>query len=149
MDTKAVIEKVVGSTEAWYKITIGDRRPVIRSALPFWLGSWGRSRLPREGKPRPVSINVVCSEDHVVTYVSGFEVFRLDADSLAEGLKTACAASTTVQPDSQDPDLKQVMVQGEQAKAVKKCLIARGMQKQWIEVTGAELEKNKKKRTSA
>jgi len=66
--------------------------------------------------------------------VSGIEIFRLDPDSLAEGLKTACASSTTVQPDSRKPELKQIMVQGEHVEAVAECLIARGIQRQWIEV---------------
>lgn len=72
--------------------------------------------------------------DHTVTYISGFEIFCLDADSLAEGPKTVCASSTTVQPDSRNPQLQQIMVQGRHFKAIAEWLIARGIQGQWIKV---------------
>ena len=82
----------------------------------------------REGKPNPISVNVAHRGNHIVTCVSGFEIFRLDADGLAEGLRTACASSTTVQPDPRKPELKQIMVQGEHVEVVAECLIARGFQ---------------------
>lgn len=110
------------------------------------------SRPPRKGKPNPISINIVYRKDHTVTYISGFEIFSLDAESLAEGLKTACASSTAVQPNFHDSNLRQIMVQGEQVEIVTECLIARGIQRRWIEVidrTGVKLEKIRtaKKRT--
>ena len=37
MDVDEVIKKVVGSTKAWYKISTGDRQPVIQSVLHFQL----------------------------------------------------------------------------------------------------------------
>lgn len=33
VDVNAVIKKVVNSTKAWYKISTGDRQPIIRSAF--------------------------------------------------------------------------------------------------------------------
>ena len=74
-------------------------------------------------------------------YVSGFEAFGLTADSLAEGLEIACESSTTVQPGPQDPDLKQILVQGEHFKAVVSRLIALGIQRRWIEVKNRKLRK--------
>jgi len=97
----------------------------------------------REGTPNPISVNAVHRRNHKVTYISGFETFGLNADNLAEGLRKACASSTTVQPDPRNPKLKQIMVQGEHVKAVAECLIAKGVQKRWIEVmNNAGVEKN-------
>ena len=95
----------------------------------------GYSILPREGTPNPISVNAVRRNNHKITYISSFEAFGLDADNLAEGLRKACASSTAVQPDPRNPKSKQIMVQGEHVKAVADCLIAKGVQRQWIEVT--------------
>jgi len=132
--TNEVISRIFNSTKAWYKISTGNRQLAIRSVVRFLLRRSGLSQSPREGNPHPISINVVHRHNHTVTYISGFEIFHLDAENLAEGLKMACASSTNVQPDSRKPELKQIMVQGEHVKAVTKCLITRGIQKPWIEV---------------
>ncbi|KAF9649472.1 hypothetical protein BDM02DRAFT_3230271 [Thelephora ganbajun] len=132
MSTDEVVNRITNSTKAWYKISTGSRQPIIG-----------------EGTPHPISVNVVRRRNHTVTYISGFEIFRLDADNLAEGLKTACASSTAVQANPHDSKLKQIMVQGEHIKVVAECLIARGIQRRWIEVinrTGVK-KVQKRKRT--
>jgi translation initiation factor 2D len=91
---------------------------------------------------------MVRRSNHTVTYISGFETFRIDAENLAEGLKTACACSTAVQPDFRDSSMNQIMVQGEHVAVIKECLFARGIQGSWIEVinhTGVKLKKNQTK----
>ena len=101
----------------------------------------GCSQSPREGTPNPISVNAVRRNNHKITYISGFEVFGLSTDTLAEGLRKACASSTTVQPDPRNPELKKIAVQGENVKAVAEYLISKGVQKRWIEVrnnAGAE-----------
>ena len=35
MNTNEAISRIVSSTKAWYKISNGDRQPIIRSALGF------------------------------------------------------------------------------------------------------------------
>ena len=143
MGTKEVINGIANSTKPWFKISAGDRQPIIESVLCFWLWRSGYSQLPREGKPAPILVNITRRNNHSVTHISGFEIFRLDADSLAEGLRMACASSTKVQPDPRQPGLKQIMVQGENVKVIAECLIARGIQRQWIKVVGyAKVKKN-------
>jgi len=150
MNANEAINRIVQSTKAWYKISNGDREPIIRSVLGFISsGTQDYSQSPREGQPNPISVNVAHRGNYTITCVSGFEIFQLDAGSLAEELKTACASSTTVQPDSRKPELKQIMVQGEHVEVVAECLIARGIQRQWIEVvnrTGVKLKSQTGKR---
>ena len=147
MDVNGVIEKVINSMEAWYQISAGDWEPIIRCALFFGLQLSGCSRSPRKGNPPPIRINIVRRKGHIVTYISGFETYRLDGDSLAQELRITCASSTAVQPNFHNSSSEQIMVQGEQVKAVAECLIARGIQRRWIEVinrTGVKFDKNKR-----
>ena len=37
MNTNEVINRIVNSTKVWYSISTGDKRPIIRSVLRFWL----------------------------------------------------------------------------------------------------------------
>ena len=76
-----------------------------------------------------------------MTCVSGFETFGLSADSVAEELETACDSSATVQPDPKNPEVKEIVVRGEDFKAVVACLITMGIPRRWIEVTKRELRK--------
>ena len=46
-----------------------------------------------EGKPISVSVNIAHHHDHSVTYISSFEIFHLNANSLVEGLKMASVFS--------------------------------------------------------
>ena len=136
MHTNEVINRIVNTTKACYKISTGDGQSIIRSVLRFRLRHSSYSQPPSEGKPVPILVNIASRSNHTITYISGFEIFRLDADSLAERLKTACASSTKVQPDPRKPELKQVMVQGEHAEVIAECLIARGIPREWIKVVG-------------
>jgi len=132
MSTDEVIERFVRTTKAWYKISTGDGQPTVR-----------------EGNVQPILVNIVRRHDHTITYISGFETFCLDADSLAEKLKTACASSTAVQPNFRDSSLKQVMVQGQHVQFIVECLADKGIHEQWIKVinrTGAKLKKPKTKK---
>lgn len=134
MNTNEVINRIINSTKSWYKVSTGDKQPIIRLVLRFRHQTLGYSSSPREGTLDPISVNVVRRHNHTVTYISGFEIFRLDANSLAEELKAACASSSTVQTDPRNPESKQIMVQGEHVKVVAECLVVRGIQRRWIEV---------------
>ena len=37
MNTNEVINRIINGTKAWYKISAGDRQPIVRSVLRFWL----------------------------------------------------------------------------------------------------------------
>ena len=90
--------------------------------------------------------------DYTVTYISGFETFILDAERLADELKTACASSAVVQPHFRDSSLKQIMVQGEHVQVVRECLSAKGIEIPWIEVinhTGLKLKNNQAKKPTS
>lgn len=70
----------------------------------------------------------------MTTCVAGFENFQVEADYLAEGLRKACASSTSVNPLPGKAAGQEVMVQGKQLKAVIDLLYTKGVPKQWIEV---------------
>ena len=68
------------------------------------------------------------------TCVTGFESFQVEAEYLAEGLRKACASSTSVNPLPGKAAGHEVMVQGKQLKAVTDLLTTKGVPRQWIEV---------------
>ncbi|KAB5591361.1 Eukaryotic translation initiation factor 2D [Ceratobasidium theobromae] len=68
----------------------------------------------------------------VVTLVTGFEPFGLDPEVLSEELRKRCASSTSVAPCPEKPKQLEVMVQGNQIKAVVSLLLELGVPKKWI-----------------
>ncbi|KAI5301385.1 hypothetical protein KEM56_001784 [Ascosphaera pollenicola] len=78
----------------------------------------------------------------VVTKVTGFEPFGIDASSLAEELQKKCASSSTTNKATKDT--MEVLVQGDQRKAVQQVLAGRGVKSQWLEF----IDKSQKKKAS-
>lgn len=70
----------------------------------------------------------------LATRVVNLEAFHLDPVTIAEELRVLCAGSTTVNPVKEGSDLKEVMVQGSQSRAVVKLLETKGVRSNWIEI---------------
>jgi len=88
----------------------------------------------RKGGLKQISVIVKTRQGRrATTCVTGFENFQVEADDLAEGLRKACASSTSINPLPGKGAGQEVMVQGKQLKAVTDILFAKGVPKQWIE----------------
>lgn len=108
----------------------------------------------RKGQLKPISVVVKIRQGRKAsTLITGFEPFFLEADELAEELKTRCASATS----GEDPNVRlfdvqrvadvlrpvspapgkssgmEVLVQGKQLKGVTEFLTSRGVPKRWIE----------------
>ncbi|EAU39095.1 conserved hypothetical protein [Aspergillus terreus NIH2624] len=78
-----------------------------------------------------------------VTKVSNLEVFGIVPNLLAEELQKKCASSTSVaQANGAPKGVMEVLVQGDQRRALETALLRRGLKSQWIEV----VDKTKKKK---
>ena len=78
-----------------------------------------------------------------VTKVSNLEVFGIIPTLLAEELQKKCASSTSVtQATGATKGVMEVLVQGDQRRALEAALLRRGLKTQWIDVT----DKTKKKK---
>ncbi len=78
-----------------------------------------------------------------VTKVSNLEVFGILPNLLAEELQKKCASSTSVsQATGAAKGVMEVLVQGDQRKAIDTALTRRGLKSQWIDV----VDKTKKKK---
>jgi translation initiation factor 2D len=78
-----------------------------------------------------------------VTKVSNLEIFGIIPNLLAEELQKKCASSTSVsQATGAAKGVMEVLVQGDQRKALETALTRRGLKSQWIEV----VDKTKKKK---
>ncbi|KAL4780851.1 hypothetical protein BJX76DRAFT_336788 [Aspergillus varians] len=78
-----------------------------------------------------------------VTKVSNLEIFGIIPSLLAEELQKKCASSTSVSQATGAPKgVMEVLVQGDQRKAIDTGLTRRGLKPQWIEV----VDKTKKKK---
>ncbi|KAL5361793.1 hypothetical protein BJX96DRAFT_89466 [Aspergillus floccosus] len=78
-----------------------------------------------------------------VTKVSNLEVFGIIPNLLAEELQKKCASSTSVaQANGAPKGVMEVLVQGDQRRALETALLRRGLKSQWIEV----VDKTKKKK---
>lgn len=98
-------------------------------------------------KPGPAPSVTVTLErrtgSKTVTKVSGLEVFGILPSLLAEELQKKCASSTSVAQASGAPrGVMEVLIQGDQRKAVETALGRRGVRTQWIGV----VDKTKKKK---
>ncbi|KAJ5082617.1 RNA binding protein Ligatin/Tma64 [Penicillium argentinense] len=83
------------------------------------------------------------SGNKVMTKVSNLEVFGIIPNLLAEELQKKCASSTSVaQASGAAKGIMEVLVQGDQRKAVDTALVRRGLKSQWIEL----VDKTKKKK---
>jgi translation initiation factor 2D len=70
----------------------------------------------------------------LATRILNLEAFQLNPIAIAEELRVACAGSATVNTIKEGSDLKEVMVQGSQTKAVVKLLESKGLRNNWIDV---------------
>ncbi|KAE8154417.1 hypothetical protein BDV25DRAFT_172075 [Aspergillus avenaceus] len=78
-----------------------------------------------------------------VTKVSNLEVFGIIPSLLAEELQKKCASSTSIaQANGAPRGVMEVLVQGDQRKALETALLRRGLKTQWIDV----VDKTKKKK---
>ncbi|CRG89742.1 Endoglucanase-4 [Talaromyces islandicus] len=79
-----------------------------------------------------------------VSKISGFEVFGIIPGFLAEELSKKCASSASVaQATGAVKGLLEILVQGDQRKAIQTALERRGVKSQWVDV----VDKLKKKKT--
>ncbi|CAR25183.1 Tma64p [Lachancea thermotolerans CBS 6340] len=81
----------------------------------------------------------------VVTKVSNFEKFQVDADELAEALRKKCSGSTTIGEANTSPKTLEVTVQGPHGPAVIELLNESGIPTKWINFVN-KLKKNKKRK---
>lgn len=90
----------------------------------------------RKGALNPITMAVKTRQGRKqVTLISGLEAFGIDCDEFAEELRKLCAGSASVAPltgASPKLNLKEVLIQGSQCKAVTEALIARGVPKRYI-----------------
>lgn len=78
-----------------------------------------------------------------MTKVSNLEIFGIIPSLLAEELQKKCASSTSVtQATGASKGIMEVLVQGDQRKAVETALVRRGLKSQWIDL----VDKTKKKK---
>lgn len=78
-----------------------------------------------------------------VTKVTNLEIFGIIPALLAEELQKRCASSTSVTQATGAPKgVMEVLVQGDQRKAVDTALVRRGLKSQWVDV----VDKTKKKK---
>ena len=79
----------------------------------------------------------------VVTKVTNLEIFGIIPGLLAEELQKKCASSTSVTQATGAPKgVMEVLVQGDQRKAIDTALVRRGLKSQWVDV----VDKTKKKK---
>lgn len=99
---------------------------------------------PKAGSPPKVSVVIERrASNKTVTKVSGIEVFGIIPTFLAEDLQKKCASSTSVaQAVGSVKGLMEIMIQGDQRKAVDTALEKRGVKAQWVDV----VDKTKKKK---
>ncbi|OBZ74898.1 Translation machinery-associated protein 64 [Grifola frondosa] len=123
-----VLGRLRDHMQSWYEIRV-EGQDVIR----------------KKGQLKPVSVVTKMRQGRkACTLVTGFEVFSLNADEMAEELRRTCASSTAVSPITGKTSGMEVMVQGRQVKAVTDFLISRGVPKKWIESADMTAEKKKK-----
>lgn len=80
----------------------------------------------------------------IVTILSNFEPFHLNATNISEELRVKCASATSVSPIIEGSDAMEILVQGPQAAQIIKILEDKGIKGLWVDVT--DKVKNKKKR---
>ncbi|OKL64372.1 hypothetical protein UA08_00761 [Talaromyces atroroseus] len=99
---------------------------------------------PKAGSPPKVLVTVERrGSNKTVTKVSGIEVFGIIPTFLAEELQKKCASSTSVsQATGAVKGIMEILVQGDQRKAVETALERRGVRSQWVDV----VDKTKKKK---
>ncbi|CUA73336.1 Eukaryotic translation initiation factor 2D [Rhizoctonia solani] len=95
-------------------------------------GAGGFKKMPLQ----PVNVQTKARQGRkVVTLITGFESFGIDPELLSDELRKRCASSTSVTPCVEKPKQLEVMVQGNQTKAVAALLLELGLPKKWVKVS--------------
>jgi len=103
--------------QPWYRIAVGGDEPFTK-----------------KGALRPITVATKARQGRkACTLVTGFEQYRLSADTLADALRVRCASSTSTSPVTGGGH--EVMVQGKQSSAVLELLGSLGVPKKWIKVS--------------
>lgn len=99
---------------------------------------------PRSGNAPKISVLIERrASNKTATKVTGIELFGIIPALLAEELQKKCASSTSVsQATGAVKGIMEIMIQGDQRKAVETALEKRGVRSQWIDV----VDKTKKKK---
>ncbi|EED21626.1 RNA binding protein Ligatin/Tma64, putative [Talaromyces stipitatus ATCC 10500] len=99
---------------------------------------------PKSGHAPKISVVIERrASNKTATKISGIEYFGIIPTLLAEDLQKKCASSTSVaQATGAVKGMMEIMVQGDQRKAVEMALEKRGVKGQWIDV----VDKTKKKK---
>jgi translation initiation factor 2D len=99
---------------------------------------------PKSGSPPRVTVTIERrGSNKTVTKVAGIEIFGITPTFLAEELQKKCASSTSVsQATGAVKGFMEILVQGDQRKAVETALERRGVRSQWVDV----VDKTKKKK---
>ncbi|QGA17821.1 hypothetical protein EYB26_005497 [Talaromyces marneffei] len=99
---------------------------------------------PKSGSAPKVSVMIERrAGNKTATKVSGIEYFGVIPTLLAEELQKKCASSTSVaQATGAVKGVMEIMIQGDQRKAVETALEKRGVKSQWVDV----VDKTKKKK---
>lgn len=97
---------------------------------------------PKAGATPKAQVTIEKRSSKIVTKVSNLEVFGIIPSLLAEELQKKCASSTSVaQANGAPRGVMEVLVQGDQRKAIDTALVRRGLKSQWVDV----VDKTKKK----
>jgi len=110
---------------------------------PWHSVSQNEKTVTKKGSLAPIQIATKQKQGRkVVTCVTHFETFFIEAPALAEELKVKCAGSTSVSdlPGKQNT-LQEVMVQGNHVSTVAEVLLGKGVPKKWIEIPTAPKKK--------
>jgi len=120
-----ILKRLVSKMQSWYSVAQGERSTTKKGTLT------------------PIQIATKQKQGRkVVTCVTHFENFFIEAPTLAEELKVKCAGSTSVSdlPGKQNA-LQEVMVQGNHVSIVADVLMSKGVPKKCIEVLSAPKKK--------
>ncbi|KAI0340373.1 eukaryotic translation initiation factor SUI1 family protein [Trametopsis cervina] len=111
------LKRVRENMQNWYEVRTDNNDPI-----------------QKKGQVKPVSVTVKMRQGRkAVTLITGFELFGLKAEELAEELRRTCSSSTSVAPLQGKTTDTEVLVQGKQVKTVVELLISKGVPKKWIE----------------
>jgi translation initiation factor 2D len=97
-------------------------------------------------KGNPPKVNIITETKigrKTITRVSNFEHYEIDAEELSMDLKQKCSGSSTIHKNVQNPNIKEVLVQGSHASKIIELLVKKyGLNQGWIESE----DKSKKKK---
>ncbi|KZO97637.1 eukaryotic translation initiation factor SUI1 family protein [Calocera viscosa TUFC12733] len=113
------LDRLKSKMQPWYSIPLKEGEPPV----------------VKKGQLAPISAVAKTRQGRrVITLVTHFEPYGIEADDLAESLRKACASATSVTPLPGKTAGSEVLVQGNQLKIVGDLLMERGIPKKWIQV---------------